>query len=311
MRINGPQAESGNPSFSTEEISQVAAFVASLGPGPSIPSAEQVDPELAEALVPGGARLLDACVGRGLFLTDVGDGGDGPVYRWHALVAAHARAVLARRDPLAARVAHRVVAAHLGPLDPAAAIRHALDGHAPDLAARVLGERWPDLVVRGDVGQVRGLRAALPPRYRSDPDVLLLSVADGTLLGELRAVDVPTGRTLWAQEGSAAATNLIVLDDTVYGSTGQTLWARDLATGRTVWETATDQSQTAGYLLTDGSALLRSETDRRAGEAVLAAYGLHDGEQRWTTPLPDGITSAAVVGDLLVGWGAAGPRVLG
>jgi outer membrane protein assembly factor BamB len=141
--------------------------------------------------------------------------------------------------------------------------------------------------------------------------VLLLSVADGTLLGELRAVDVPTGRTLWAQEGSAAATNLIVLDDTVYGSTGQTLWARDLATGRTVWETATDQSQTAGYLLTDGSALLRSETDRRAGEAVLAAYGLHDGEQRWTTPLPDGITSAAVVGDLLVGWGAAGPRVLG
>jgi ubiquinol-cytochrome c reductase cytochrome c subunit len=48
MRINGPQAESGNPSFSTEEISQVAAFVASLGPGPSIPSAEQVDPELGD-----------------------------------------------------------------------------------------------------------------------------------------------------------------------------------------------------------------------------------------------------------------------
>ncbi len=139
--------------------------------------AGQVDPELAEALVPGGARLLDECVARGLFLTDVGDAGDGPVYRWHALVAAHARAVLARRDPLAARVAHRVVAAHLGPRDPAAAIRHALDGHAPDLAARVLGERWPDLVVRGDVGQVRGLRAALPPRYRSDPDVLLALAA--------------------------------------------------------------------------------------------------------------------------------------
>ncbi|WP_240934606.1 LuxR C-terminal-related transcriptional regulator [Cellulomonas sp. IC4_254] len=148
--------------------------------------ATQLDPELAEALVPGGARLLDDCVGRGLFLTDVGgaggpgDGGEpeeGPVYRWHALVAAHARAVLARRDPLAARVAHRVVAAHLGPRDPAAAIRHALDGHAPDLAARVLGERWPELVVRGDVGQVRGLRAALPPRYRSDPDVLLALAA--------------------------------------------------------------------------------------------------------------------------------------
>lgn len=147
---------------------------------------DQVDPELAEALVPGGARLLDDCVGRGLFLTDVGASGgpgdvgeaaEGPVYRWHALVAAHARAVLARRDPLAARVAHRVVAAHLAPGDPAAAIRHALDGHAPDLAARVLGERWPELVVRGDVGQVRGLRAALPPRYRSEPDVLLALAA--------------------------------------------------------------------------------------------------------------------------------------
>ncbi|GIG37834.1 helix-turn-helix transcriptional regulator [Cellulomonas pakistanensis] len=138
---------------------------------------DQVDPELAEALVPGGARLLDECAARGLFLTEVGNGADGPVYRWHALVAAHARAVLTRRDPMAARLAHRVVAAHLGPRDPAAAIRHALDGHAPDLAAQVLGERWPDLVVRGDVGQVRGLRAALPPRYRRDPDVLLALAA--------------------------------------------------------------------------------------------------------------------------------------
>jgi hypothetical protein len=177
-------------------------------------------------------------------------------------------------------------------------------------ATTVLGRT--DGSADADAGRsLEGIPAHVVPDDGSDPDVLLLSVADGTLLGELRAVDVPTGRTLWAQEGSAAATNLIVLDDTVYGSTGQTLWARDLATGRTVWETATDQSQTAGYLLTDGSALLRSETDRRAGEAVLAAYGLHDGEQRWTTPLPDGITSAAVVGDLLVGWGAAGPRVLG
>ena len=139
--------------------------------------AELIDPELAEALVPGGARLLDECAARGLFLTEVGDAGEAPVYRWHALVAAHARAVLVRREPLAARVAHRVVAAHLGRSDPAAAIRHALDGHAPELAAVILGERWPDLVVRGDVGQVRGLRAALPAAYREQPDVLLALAA--------------------------------------------------------------------------------------------------------------------------------------
>ncbi|WP_454051732.1 LuxR C-terminal-related transcriptional regulator [Cellulomonas sp. Marseille-Q8402] len=139
--------------------------------------AELLDPDLAEALVPGGARLLDESATRGLFLTEVGDPGAGPVYRWHALVAAHARAVLTRRDPFAARVAHRVVAAHLGSSDPAAAIRHALDGHAPDLAATILGERWPELLVRGDVGQVRGLRAALPARYREGPDVLLALAA--------------------------------------------------------------------------------------------------------------------------------------
>lgn len=136
-----------------------------------------LDPELAEALVPGGARLLDECAARGLFLTEVGEADGVPVYRWHALVAAHARAVLGRRDPLAARVAHRVVAAHLGRSDPAAAIRHALDGHAPELAATILGERWPDLVVRGDVGQVRGLRAALPAAFREQPDVLLALAA--------------------------------------------------------------------------------------------------------------------------------------
>lgn len=133
--------------------------------------ARTIDPVLAEALVPGGARLLDACVARGLFLTEV-PGGD-PAYRWHELVAAHAAALLARRDPQAARVAHRVVAAHLGPADPAAAIRHALDGRAPELAATILGERWPELVVRGDVGLVQVLRAALPAPYRHEPDVLL------------------------------------------------------------------------------------------------------------------------------------------
>lgn len=49
MRMNGPQASAGNPSFTPEEINQVAAFVAGLGPGPSVPTAEQVDPELGDA----------------------------------------------------------------------------------------------------------------------------------------------------------------------------------------------------------------------------------------------------------------------
>lgn len=133
--------------------------------------ARTVDPVLADALAPGGARLLQECVARGLFLTEVPGGEPGPQYRWHELVAAHATALLARRDPAAARAAHRTVAAHLGPVDPATAIRHALDGQAPELAATILGERWPELVVRGDVGDVQALRAVLPTPFRGAPDV--------------------------------------------------------------------------------------------------------------------------------------------
>ena len=44
MRNNSPQAEAGPPQFDAEQISQVAAYVASLGPGPAIPSEEMVDP---------------------------------------------------------------------------------------------------------------------------------------------------------------------------------------------------------------------------------------------------------------------------
>ncbi|WP_282943841.1 hypothetical protein [Cellulomonas endometrii] len=135
---------------------------------------DAIDPALAEAIAPHGARLLDECVARGLFLAQVADddGGD-PVYRWHTLVAAHAAAVLARRDPAAVRDTHRVVAEHVAARDPAAAITHALEGAAPDLAASILGERWPDLLVRGDVTLIDRLRSALPAPQRHEPDVLL------------------------------------------------------------------------------------------------------------------------------------------
>ncbi|SEI90013.1 cytochrome bc1 complex diheme cytochrome c subunit [Demequina mangrovi] len=49
MQASGPQAPAKRTQFSQEEISQLAAFVASLGAGPAIPTAEQVDPELGDA----------------------------------------------------------------------------------------------------------------------------------------------------------------------------------------------------------------------------------------------------------------------
>jgi ubiquinol-cytochrome c reductase cytochrome c subunit len=49
MQMHGVQAAAKPPQFENEEIADLAAYVASLGPGPSIPSAEQVDPALGDA----------------------------------------------------------------------------------------------------------------------------------------------------------------------------------------------------------------------------------------------------------------------
>jgi ubiquinol-cytochrome c reductase cytochrome c subunit len=44
LQVTGPQAPEAEVRFTPEQISQLSAYVASLGPGPGIPSAEQVDP---------------------------------------------------------------------------------------------------------------------------------------------------------------------------------------------------------------------------------------------------------------------------
>ena len=55
MQANAPQAEAKPPQFTEEQALDIAAYIASLGPGPSIPSAEQVDPELGS---PANGMLL-------------------------------------------------------------------------------------------------------------------------------------------------------------------------------------------------------------------------------------------------------------
>ncbi|WP_127127512.1 c-type cytochrome [Georgenia sp. SYP-B2076] len=44
MANNSPQAEKKPAQFTAEQTSQLAAYVASLAPGPAVPTAEQVDP---------------------------------------------------------------------------------------------------------------------------------------------------------------------------------------------------------------------------------------------------------------------------
>lgn len=56
MQSNGAQAIAKPRQFDEAETEQLAAYVASLGPGPSTPTAEQVDPELGD--VSNGAAVF-------------------------------------------------------------------------------------------------------------------------------------------------------------------------------------------------------------------------------------------------------------
>lgn len=49
MAANAPQAPQKGVQFDAEQTAQLAAYVASLAPGPAIPDAEQVDPALGDA----------------------------------------------------------------------------------------------------------------------------------------------------------------------------------------------------------------------------------------------------------------------
>lgn len=56
MAANGPQAPKKTPQFDTEQTAQLAAYVASLGAGPSVPTADQVD--AAQGDVGNGMNLF-------------------------------------------------------------------------------------------------------------------------------------------------------------------------------------------------------------------------------------------------------------
>lgn len=60
MQANGPQAMVKPPQFGAEDTAALAAYISSLGPGPSIPTDEQVDAELGDAAT-GGALFRTNC----------------------------------------------------------------------------------------------------------------------------------------------------------------------------------------------------------------------------------------------------------
>lgn len=54
LQMSGPQAQVKTPQFSEEQISQMSAYVASLGPGPAVPDAEYLDTSQGDAAAGGG-----------------------------------------------------------------------------------------------------------------------------------------------------------------------------------------------------------------------------------------------------------------
>lgn len=56
MQATATQAEAKPPQMNEQQTEQLAAYVASLGPGPGVPTAEQVDPALGD--VANGAALF-------------------------------------------------------------------------------------------------------------------------------------------------------------------------------------------------------------------------------------------------------------
>jgi ubiquinol-cytochrome c reductase cytochrome c subunit len=56
LQATGPQAPKSKVRYTEEEVKQLAAYVASLGPGPAIPDAAQVDP--AEGDVSNGSLIF-------------------------------------------------------------------------------------------------------------------------------------------------------------------------------------------------------------------------------------------------------------
>ncbi|MGO1316014.1 MAG: cytochrome bc1 complex diheme cytochrome c subunit [Cellulomonadaceae bacterium] len=75
MQMSGPQAQAKPPQMNPEQTRQLAAFVATLGPGPSIPSDTMVDPALGNsangaALFRTNCAMCHNAVGAGGALTE-------------------------------------------------------------------------------------------------------------------------------------------------------------------------------------------------------------------------------------------------
>ena len=138
--------------------------------------------DLADALTDradGHRRLAELARG-GVLLAPLDRRGEW--YRYHALFRELLYAELRSDFPDHIPDLHRRTAWWLaGHGDEARALLHAVEAGAWDLAARLAGERWVDLLIRGEVGALRPLIERLPPEWTDRDPELALAIASALL----------------------------------------------------------------------------------------------------------------------------------
>jgi LuxR family transcriptional regulator, maltose regulon positive regulatory protein len=131
--------------------------------------------ELADALTGArdGHRRLADLAGSGALLAPVDRRGEW--YRYHALFAELLRAELRSERPDDVAELHRRAASWLVDHgDDGRGLLHAVEAGAWDLAARVAGERWIDLLIQGEIAALRPLVDRIPAdRVEADPELAL------------------------------------------------------------------------------------------------------------------------------------------
>ncbi|HYH90334.1 MAG TPA: LuxR C-terminal-related transcriptional regulator [Solirubrobacteraceae bacterium] len=106
----------------------------------------------------------------------------GEWYRYHALFRELLAAELRSEAPDEVPGLHRRAATwYADHGDEARGLLHAVEAESWDLAARLAGERWVDLLIRGDVGALEPLIERLPAEWVVEDPELALAVASALL----------------------------------------------------------------------------------------------------------------------------------
>ncbi len=138
--------------------------------------------ELADALTgrDDGHRHLAELARGGMLLAPLDRRGEW--YRYHALFRELLQAELRSESAALRPELHRRAAVWLAENgDDARGLVHAVEAEAWDLAARLAGERWVDLLLRGEVGALRPLIEHLPSAWTADDPEVALAVASALL----------------------------------------------------------------------------------------------------------------------------------